>query len=80
MRWALASRHVVFTHDLDFGTMLALTHDSGPSVIQLRGQGVLPEDVGSVVVAALHQHGCVLETGALVIIDHKKFRVRVLPL
>jgi predicted nuclease of predicted toxin-antitoxin system len=33
MGWALANSHVVFTHDLDFGTMLALTHAAGPSVL-----------------------------------------------
>jgi len=32
MDWAEASGYIVFTHDLDFGTMLALTHKSGPSV------------------------------------------------
>lgn len=32
MAWALANHHVVFTHDLDFGTLLALTHARGPSV------------------------------------------------
>lgn len=26
----------IFTHDLDFGAMLALTRSGGPSVIQLR--------------------------------------------
>ena len=34
MDWARSKGHVVFTHDLDFGTMLALTHASGPSVIR----------------------------------------------
>ena len=29
MAWALANGRVVFTHDLDFGTMLALTHATG---------------------------------------------------
>ena len=38
MAWALAERHAVFTHDLDFGTLLALTHAGGPSVIQVRTQ------------------------------------------
>src|SRR5438445_2989155 len=46
MAWALAHVHVVFTHDLDFGTMLALTHAAGPSVLQVRGPNVLPEDIG----------------------------------
>ena len=41
MAWASAHGHVVFTHDLDFGTALALTHADGPSVIQVRTQRVL---------------------------------------
>jgi len=36
--------------------MLALTHASGPSVIQIRGQNVLPNHMASIVVAALTQH------------------------
>ena len=52
MAWALANEHVVLTHDLDFGTMLALTHAAGPSVFQIRGQVVLPEKIGPMVRAA----------------------------
>jgi predicted nuclease of predicted toxin-antitoxin system len=78
--WALANGYVVFTHDLDFGTMLALTHATGPSVFQVRGQSVLPEDIGPVVIAALRQHDAELAAGALVVVDVKKSRVRVLPL
>jgi predicted nuclease of predicted toxin-antitoxin system len=80
MAWALANGYVVFTHDLDFGTMLALTHATGPSVLQVRGQSVLPEDIGSVVIAALRQYDAELAAGALVVVDVKKSRVRVLPL
>jgi predicted nuclease of predicted toxin-antitoxin system len=80
MAWALANDHVVFTHDLDSGTMLALTHANGPSVLQLRSQDVLPEDIGPVVIAALRQHDAALAAGALVVVDQKKSRVRVLPL
>jgi hypothetical protein len=50
MAWALANGYVVFTHDLDFGTMLALTDASGPSVLQVRAQSVLPEYIGPVVI------------------------------
>jgi predicted nuclease of predicted toxin-antitoxin system len=78
--WALANGHVVFTHDLDFGAMLALTHATGPSVLQVRGQNVLPEDIGPVVIAALRQHDAALAAGALVDVELKKSRVRVLPL
>src|SRR5262249_6296325 len=80
MAWAVANGYVVFTHDLDFGTMLALTHATGPSVLQVRTQDVLPEDIGSLVIAALRQHDAALAAGALVIVDAKKSRVRVLPL
>jgi predicted nuclease of predicted toxin-antitoxin system len=80
MAWALVNGRVVFTHDLDFGTMLALTHAAGPSVLQVRTQNVLPEDIGPIVVAALRQHDAVLAAGALVVVDVKKSRVRLLPL
>jgi predicted nuclease of predicted toxin-antitoxin system len=80
MAWARANGCVVFTHDLDFGTMLALTHATGPSVLQVRGQNVLPEDIGSVVIAALRQYDAALAAGALVVVDVRKSRVRVLPL
>jgi len=56
MEWAQANDHAVFTHDLDFGTILAFTHTSGPSVLQVRCQSPLPEDVGSHAIAALQQH------------------------
>src|SRR5205823_6861124 len=80
MAWALANGYVVFTHDLDFGTTLALTHAAGPSVLQVRGQNILPEDIGPIVIAALRQHDAALAAGALVVVDVKKSRVRVLPL
>jgi predicted nuclease of predicted toxin-antitoxin system len=72
--------HVVFTHDLDFGAILALTHSDGPSVLQVRGQEVLPEDISPLVIAALRQHEPALAAGAIVVVDKRKARVRVLPL
>jgi predicted nuclease of predicted toxin-antitoxin system len=80
MAWASAHGYVVFTHDLDFGTALALTHAGGPSVIQVRGQRVLPEQMGPVVLAALKQYETELSSGALLVVEPAKSRVRVLPL
>lgn len=80
MAWALANGDVVFTHDLDFGTMLALTHATGPSVVQVRGQSVMPADIERPVIAALRQHDAALAAGALLVVELKKSRVRVLPL
>jgi predicted nuclease of predicted toxin-antitoxin system len=78
--WALTNNHIVFTHDLDFGTALALTHATGPSVLQVRTQEPLPDRVGPVVIAALRQHDADLAAGALIVVDPGRFRVRILPL
>jgi len=80
MDWACSNGHVVFTHDLDFGTMLALTHTTGPSVIQIRGQDVLPDHMLPMVTAALSQYESDLAAGALVVVDEIKSRVRILPI
>jgi predicted nuclease of predicted toxin-antitoxin system len=80
MDWAVANDHIVFTHDLDFGTMLALTKATGPSVLQIRGQDVLPDHMEKVVVAALNQHESDLESGALVVVEETKNRIRILPI
>ncbi len=80
MDWAAANQYVVFTHDLDFGTMLALSHESGPSVLQVRAENVLPDNLGTAVVAALGQHEEDLSAGALVVVDESRSRVRVLPI
>ena len=80
MDWAAANQYVVFTHDLDFGTMLALSHEAGPSVLQVRAENILPDHLGAAVVAALGQHEEDLSSGALVVVDEGRSRVRVLPI
>ena len=80
MAWARQNDHAVFTHDLDFGAMLALSGANGPSVLQIRSQDVLPEHLADVVEAALQQHEADLATGALVVVDHSRARVRLLPI
>ncbi len=80
MAWARSNDHVVFTHDLDFGTVLALTHAAGPSVIQVRGQNVLPDHMAEILVAALKQHEPDLASGALIVVEETKCRVRILPI
>ena len=79
MAWAVANNHIVFTHDLDFGRILALTHAAGPSVLQVRGQDVLPDHMAPLVIAALTQHEADLAAGALIVVDERRSRLRVLP-
>lgn len=80
MSWAQANQHTVFTHDLDFGMLLAITRAEGPSVIQVRAQDVTPAHLENLIVSALQQYGPLLETGALIVVDESKLRVRILPL
>ena len=62
------------------GLALALTHATGPSVLQVRGRDVLPDHMGPLILAALNQHEADLAAGALVVVDESRSRVRVLPL
>ena len=80
MAWARAQEHVVFTHDLDFGTLLALTRAGSPSVLQVRTQDVTPAAIGALVVSALRQFEGTLEKGALIVLDEARARARILPL
>ena len=80
MEWALTNAYIVFTNDLDFGAILAATQAIAPSVLQIRGQDILPSSIGSLVISVLRQFEAVLETGALVSVDRARNRVRILPI
>ena len=80
MQHASAGGYIVFTHDLDFGRLLAVGQMGGPSVVQIRTQDVLPAAIGHLVVNALHAARPHLEAGALVTIDPVQHRIRLLPI
>jgi len=80
MARARAQGYVVFTHDLDFSALLATTRATGPSVLQVRTQDVMPEHLARRVVEVLRRHAADLAAGALVTIDDVRSRVHILPL
>lgn len=80
MQWAKDNGHIVFTHDLDFGAMLAATQADAPSVFQVRTQDSFPETIGAIVFSALRQFQAELSTGALVTINPQQARARILPI
>lgn len=79
LQWAYEKGYTVFTHDLDFGNLLAFCVHT-PSVIQLRGQETSPAKVGDTVVGAIRRMEQELRQGALITIDAGRARARVLPL
>ena len=78
--WARKHHHLVFTHDLDFSRILALTHAEGPSILQVRTEDVMPSGIGALVVSAIDQFSDLMDSGAIVVIDATSSRARVLPL
>jgi predicted nuclease of predicted toxin-antitoxin system len=80
MTYAQVNNYIVFTNDLDFGTLLAIQQVNLPSVIQVRTQDLLPANIGNLVISALQQFRLELERGALVTIDSSRLRVRILPI
>lgn len=58
----------------------AATEATGPSVIQVRTQDVLPDAIGGDVVRVLRTHATELEQAAIVSVDKVRSRVRVQPI
>ena len=80
MAWAASHECVVFTHDLDFGSLLHLTAALKPSVVQIRAEDVRPATMGKYVCTAILQTSTELQRGALLTIDPRKRRIALLPL
>lgn len=80
MDYARENGMIVFTHDLDFGNVLAVTHALGPSVILVRTENPVPEFVGALLIKALVEHASSLARGALVTLEPSSLRARILPI
>ena len=80
MAYAAQYDYIVITHDLDFSAILAATHGTKPSVVQLRTDNLSPHVIGKPLVAASRQLADELAAGGLVTIDPARTRVTLLPL
>jgi len=80
MSWARDNGYLVFTHDMDFGTLLATTRASGPSVLQVRVANPTPDAIGHDVIRLLNLRRDLFSRGVLVTLDKVHARIRVLPL
>lgn len=80
MSWAAAMGYVILTQDLDFSAMLAATRAQKPSVILIREPTPDPERIGEIVLRVIQEEAVNLELGALVSVDTRRARLRLLPL
>jgi len=80
LRHAKSIGAAVLTHDLDFGAILAKSGTDGPSVIQFREQQTSPQVIGPMLLKAINQCGDQISAGALVTVDFKRAKARILPI
>jgi predicted nuclease of predicted toxin-antitoxin system len=78
--FAAAHGLTILTNDLDFGAALATANLDKPSVVQIRGNDLRPTSIGGQVCRALKQMNAELEMGALLTIEPRRTRLRLLPL
>jgi predicted nuclease of predicted toxin-antitoxin system len=70
----------VISQDLDFSALLASTVYNKPSVVSLRLHNNRPERIGAVLAQVLPSIESELQTGAIVVIEEGRIRIRLLPL
>ena len=77
--WASLHQFIIFTNDLDFGAILAISKANSPSVFQVRTQNLLPKSIGQIVVNNLRKFTQELDQVALISIDLNRAKIRILP-
>lgn len=80
LTWANEHAFVLITNDLDFSAILAASGGVSPSVVQIRTQDLLSDEVVRIVAKAIDAHREDIERGGLLSIDEAGTRVRLLPL
>jgi predicted nuclease of predicted toxin-antitoxin system len=77
---ARREQRVVLTFDLDFGDLLAASGAQLPSVVLFRLRDQTPAAVTPRLLRLLEERGPDLATGALVVVEHARYRLRRLPI
>jgi predicted nuclease of predicted toxin-antitoxin system len=80
LSYAKTNDYVIITFDLDFTDLLAASGESTPSVVILRTRTLRAEKLQTRLLEILTQCQDDLKTGAVVIIEDTKARVRTLPI
>ena len=80
IEYARNNDFVILTFDLDFSAILSMTHDLKPSIAQIRASVIHAEEATNLIFTSLLQKADDLKKGAILSIDLKKSRIRLLPL
>ena len=80
LNWAADNDHIVLTHDLDFGALMAASRAAVPSVIIFRLSNMRPFNVIAHLELVLGRHEVALMEGAIISMTEKKIRIRRLPI
>jgi len=80
MTYARDNDFIVLTYDLDFSALLSVTHDSKPSVAQVRASVLHADKAVDLIATALSRFDVDLKRGAILSVDIKNARLRLLPL
>jgi len=80
IEYASSNNYIIMTYDLDFSAILSAAKSNKPSVIQIRAQKIKADEIADLVHAALMQSKDDMEDGAILTVDTKKSRLRILPL
>jgi len=80
MQYASENDFIVLTCDLDFSAILAVTRGQKPSVVQIRTHIIHNEELADLIAVAVPSCENELRMGAILTIDTKRARLRLLPL
>jgi predicted nuclease of predicted toxin-antitoxin system len=78
---AYGAGRVIISADTDFGDLLAASNAGGPSVVLLRRQGQRrAHEIAALILANLDVVADDLRSGAVVVLDDERIRIRSLPI
>jgi len=80
MTYARDNNFIILTYDLDFSAILSVTHDLKPSVAQVRASVLHADQTVDLIATALYRFDDDMKKGAILSIDIKNARLRLLPL
>jgi len=76
----IAERRVILTFDLDFGEIAALSRGRKASVVVFRLHNTRSDHVIARLSVVLEESMSALETGAVVVVEESRHRIRYLPI